>query len=120
MFKPAAVLLASVFALALSASAAFAHAVLVKSSPGAGEALAQDDLELHLTFSEALEPSFSIFKIEAVDGADAKVSVSFDDDRREVVLRLDEKLRAGSYRVRWKVVTKDTHRMEGALPFLVR
>jgi methionine-rich copper-binding protein CopC len=120
MFKSASVPLVSVLALGLSASMSYGHAVLVKSVPDDGGILTQDDRELRLTFSEALEPRFSTFKIEAADGDDSTVSISFDDDHRRVVLRLDRMLRAGNYRLRWKLVATDMHKMEGSLSFSVR
>ncbi len=111
---------AAMIALMLSATFAMAHAVLVRSDPGSGGILSPDDLELRLTFNDVLEPQFSTFKIEAVDGDDTAVSVSFQEGGKSAVLRLQGKLRPGSYRVHWRVVSTDTHRSEGVLPFSVR
>ena len=121
MFKLVSALLAAGLVLVFSLPFAFAHAVLVKSSPAAGEVLPQDSLELHLTFTEALEPRFSTFKVEAVDGGDkAPVSVSFEERDKSVVLKLENKLRPGSYKLHWNVVSTDTHRSEGELAFSVK
>lgn len=121
MLKLASALLVSGLVLILSLPLSFAHAVLVKSTPDAGGVLPQDSLELHLTFTEALEPRFSTFKLEAVDdGEKAPVSVSFEERDKSVVLKLANKLRPGSYKVHWNVVSTDTHRSEGELAFSVK
>ena len=112
--------LATVLALSLPISAANAHAALIKSSPKSGATISQSDLEFNLTFSEAIEPGFSAFKIESVDGSEAKISIAFDEDRRAVVLKLGNKLQPGKYRVHWKIVSVDTHRTEGELSFSVK
>jgi methionine-rich copper-binding protein CopC len=113
--------LAALVALVASMSAVLAHAILVASTVADGGTIASTEREIRLTFSEAVEPRFSSFKVEAATGSDAAVSVVFDDkDRKEVMLILQQPLPAGSYRVRWKVVTADTHQTEGRFVFAIR
>jgi len=103
-------------------SAAIAHAVLVASSPVEGEAIAPTQNELYLKFSEAIEPRFSNFKIEPGEGGNTLTLAATVDrkDRKSVLIQLPQPLHSGRYYVRWKVVTADTHRVEGRLSFSVK
>jgi copper transport protein len=105
-----------------SMSAAFAHAVLVVSSPAEGESIATTQNELYLKFSEAIEPRFSNFKLDSAEGGNALTLAATVDrkDRTSVLIQLPQPLHSGRYFVRWKVVTADTHGVEGRLPFSVK
>jgi len=105
-----------------SMSTAFAHAVLVASSPAEGESIAPTQNELYLKFSEAIEPRFSNFKLDPAEGGSPLTLVATVDrkDRQGVVIQLLQPLHSGRYYVRWKVVTADTHGIEGRLSFSVK
>lgn len=105
-----------------SMSAAFAHAVLVASSPAEGESIAPTQNELYLKFSEAIEPRFLNFKLDSAESSNTLTLAAIVDrkDRKSVLIQLPQPLHSGRYYVRWKVVTADTHGVEGKLSFSVK
>jgi methionine-rich copper-binding protein CopC len=111
-----------VAALCLSSTDLSAHATLKRATPPVGGAVSVADLpaELHLWFSETLEPSFIQCRITDADGnkldlRDPRVN---PDDRTEMRVALP-RLAPGMYRVSWRVMSVDTHRTTGTFPFRV-
>jgi methionine-rich copper-binding protein CopC len=108
-------------ALALSAAtAAFAHAHLVRATPAEGGTVKDAPPEVMLKFSERLEPAFSSAVIrnaagKQVDMADAHVDLA---DRTVVRVSLPA-LVPGIYTVEWRVMSSDSHRMQGTFTFRV-
>jgi copper transport protein len=97
--------LAAVLLLPVTASA---HALVVRSEPQAGSALAQVPSAVTVTFSEAPEPSQS--SIVVVDGSGRTVSrgraAPVPNNPLEMTVPLGPLLN-GVYTVRWKTVSKD-------------
>ncbi len=98
---------------------AFAHAHLVSSSPAVG-ATASAPTNLEMTFSEGIELGLSKFELTGPTGLVGGVSVAFGGDNKTVQLHLSAPLPAGSYTIRWHVVSVDTHRTEGTFSFSVK
>ncbi len=105
--------------IGLSSSAAFAHAMLMRSNP-ATAAKVKAPQELSLWFSEKIEPVFN--NIEVVDGKGAHVEdgkATLDgSDKTLLHVRL-KPLAAGTYSVHWRVSGQDSHKMEGSFSFQV-
>ena len=106
----------SIALMVASVGAAHAHAMLHHASPAAGSTVS-DPHELALEFSDGLEPAFS--SADVTDSSGARV----DQGKPEVsgkTIRVGLKtLAPGSYRVHWKAVSTDTHKMEGNFTFNV-
>ncbi|HEX9677065.1 MAG TPA: copper resistance protein CopC, partial [Anaerolineales bacterium] len=119
--RPLLSLLLVCAAVALTATPALAHAVLVGSSPEANAALDRAPAYVQLTFSEALEPALSGAQVfdgggARVDNRDARVDAG-DPTRLTLTLR---PIPEGVYTVSWKVTSAvDAHVTEGAFPFAV-
>ena len=97
-----------------------AHAFLVKSDPKVGAVLAKPTI-LRLEFSEAIELGFSGVDVSnAAGGIIALNGVRFADDGHKVLLANLPVLGPGRYRVKWHVVSVDTHRTEGDFTFAVK
>ncbi len=110
------ILVLSAALLAVSAGAAQAHAHLKSSSPARDAAVAAPR-RIVLTFSEALVARFSTFDVAGPSGpAPVKVSAS------GAVLTGDvgAPLAPGAYKVRWRVVSDDTHHTAGQYGFTVK
>lgn len=112
--------LVRLFLLLCLASIAHAHALLDHASPRVGSTVAAAPPELLLWFTQKLEPAFS--SVEVHDSNGARV----DDGRAQVdasdasLLRVPLKpLASGSYEVRWRVLSVDTHTTEGRFRFNV-
>ena len=96
---------------------AWAHATLNHASPPAGSTVHSAPQEVVLTFTERLEPAFSM--IEVTDAGGMRV----DSGKSEVngsTMRVGLKvLPEGQYRVHWRAISRDTHRVEGNFAFNV-
>ena len=110
--------------LLYSASAvpvAYAHALLVRSTPAANAVLAQPPVQVEIFFSEPLEGQLSSILVFdsnnlRVDAGDVRVDPS-DLTRLTVTLH---SITDGVYTVTWKVVSSiDGHQTTGSFPFAV-
>jgi hypothetical protein len=114
--------LSLVVAIATNAgvATALAHAFLVQAAPPVGGAVSAAPKEVRLTFSEPIEPRFSGIEVAAGDGHPISTGAASTDpaDDKALVLPLPP-LAPGRYRVRWHVVSVDTHRTEGEFGFEV-
>jgi methionine-rich copper-binding protein CopC len=112
-----AVLLA-VAAVLVPSAAAQAHDELVSSTPADGAALQAMPSELVLKFSSVPMELGSVVKVEDSSGADwADAGVQIVD--RTATQRLKPGAPAGTYNVQWRVVSSDSHPIEGAFSFSV-
>jgi methionine-rich copper-binding protein CopC len=104
----------------LAVGAAFAHAHLVRATPAVGTTVHEAPTEILLRFNEKLEPSFSTVVVrdpagKQVDKADAQVDKS---DRLQMRVSLPP-LTPGVYKVEWRVMSADTHKVNGNFSFTV-
>ena len=106
---------------AASAPAALAHAFLEHASPRVGSTVDTPPSRVMLHFSQDLGPAFSSVQVfdaagHEVDGKDAKVDAQ---DASSLGVSLPG-LSPGKYRVKWRVLSTDTHVTEGDFAFEVR
>lgn len=105
----------------LLATESAAHAVLVRSAPAARAALRRAPERVDLWFNERLEPAYS--KVSVWDGAGRRVDVAdaavdpAEPTRLSVGLPA---LAAGTYTVKFRVLSVDGHLVESQFPFSVR
>lgn len=111
----------------VASSVAFAHPKLVSSTPtDKAEGPAPSKIELH--FSETLLPEFSAANVvmTAMPGmamhSPMKVAftVTGDADGKTMVITPKQPLTTGTYRVDWRAVSADTHRVTGNFSFEVK
>jgi len=90
--------------------ASTAHALLDHASPRVGSTVVAAPTELLLWFTQKLEPAFSAVEVRDASGArvdDGRVQLdSSDASLLHVPLK---PLVRGSYEVRWRVLSVDTH-----------
>ncbi len=112
------ILLAAVLSLA-TAAAVQAHAFLDHADPEVGKTIKDQPKEVKLTFTEELEPAFS--KVQVFDTAgkqvDAKNVHADPKNGCVLIVSLPGALGAGTYKVVWRVVSKDTHVTQGDFTF---
>lgn len=107
----------SIFFAMTAATTAHAHAFLDHAEPRVGSTVPTAPKEVVLIFTQKLEPAFSSVEVsdtkgERVDQGKPKVSAT--------TMRISLKaLPPGTYRVRWKVLSTDTHSTEGNFTFQV-
>jgi methionine-rich copper-binding protein CopC len=114
------VLAASAVLVLSGTMAAFAHAHLVRATPAVGSTVQAAPGEVALRFSEKLESKFSSVVVrdsagKQVDKGDAAV----DKADRMVIRVLLPPLEPGVYKVEWKAVSADTHKVNGDFTFKV-
>ena len=111
------VLILSLLLMAFGNAAAYAHAFLYHASPLVGSTVASAPRELSLTFTQNIETVYS--SVEVTDANGARV----DQGKPQIsgnTMRVGLKsLSQGSYRVRWHVLSVDTHKTEGSFTFRV-
>jgi hypothetical protein len=111
------IIFVSLFALALAATAAQAHAFLDHASPLVGSTVASAPHEVALTFTQNLEPAFS--SVEVMDGSGARIdqgNAAISGNTMRIGLKT---VGSGTYRVRWHALSVDTHTTEGSFTFHV-
>lgn len=102
--------LALLASLWLAAGAA-AHALLLRSEPAAGAALAQSPQQVIAWFSQELDTGFSALQVVdgegyQVDAGDGGVDLN-DPDHASLVVTLPADLPAGRYTAHWTAVSAD-------------
>jgi copper resistance protein C len=105
----------SVLFLTVGSVAAHAHASLAHASPSAGSTMSAAPHEVVLTFTERLEAAFS--NLTVMDASGTEVSqgkAQVNDNRMRISLK---PLNAGIYKVNWRAVSTDTHKIEGSFTF---
>jgi methionine-rich copper-binding protein CopC len=108
-------------AFALAATAAFAHAQLVKAAPAVGSTVTSAS-EIRLTFSEGVEPRFSKIALTAAGGAAIMLGAAKIEpgDATVFVAPIAKPLPPGVYTVHWSAVSTDTHHTQGDFSFTVK
>ncbi len=107
-------------ACALAATAAHAHAQLIKATPGVGATVASA-AEIRLNFSEGVEPRFSKISLTAADGAAVPLGAAkTEGDATVFVAPIAKSLAPGLYTVNWSAVSIDTHHTQGDFQFTVK
>jgi copper transport protein len=108
--------------VAIDASWATAHAVLLRSTPSPRQSLSQPPPRVTLLFSEPIDPVFSSVRIldannQRVDLADSHVD---PNDDHQLVASLRPGLTNGIYAVNWRSLsTIDVHPDQGQFPLFV-
>jgi methionine-rich copper-binding protein CopC len=105
---------------AMSVSPAGAHSRLDRAAPAAGSTVHRSPPQLKLWFTERLEPAFSSVRVldhngKQVDKGDPEVDRA---DARLLRVSLPT-LAPGTYRVKWRELSVDTHVIEGDFTFSV-
>ena len=111
------VIIASLLLTAFGTTGAWAHAFLDHASPLVGSTVPTAPHELTLWFTQNLEAAFSTVEVFDANGGrvdQGKPSVSGNAMR--VGLKA---LSPGTYRVRWHVLSVDTHTTQGSFTFRV-
>ncbi|MFM8003143.1 MAG: copper resistance CopC/CopD family protein [Actinomycetota bacterium] len=119
----AATILCAIF-LAGPPKSVEAHAGLKASEPAASAVLEESPEQIRLTFGEAVEISFGSIRLFDADSrlivlpTPQHAIVDSATNRQVVQVRLPE-LEPGSYLVVWRVVSTDSHPVQGAFGFQI-
>ncbi len=105
--------------LAVTASHADAHAVLIGTSPGNDRIVAESPPEIRLRFDEAVEPSLASIVVFDGDARRLPVGNVTSPARGEIVAPIRETLPRGTFTVVWRSVSVDGHTVSGYFVFHV-
>ena len=98
-------------------SAVGAHAFLERSTPLQNEELKQSPTEIRLQFSEKIDPKLS--QITLLDGKGNPIEGQLSSDGEKTLVYKVPELKSGVYKVEWKVLSADTHVVDGSFRFSV-
>jgi methionine-rich copper-binding protein CopC len=106
--------------LLLGAGVAWSHAFLERAEPRVGSTVKSPPSQVRVWFTEPIEPAFSTLEVmnhsgDRVDRGPARVDAA-SPSMLQVPLK---PLASGTYRVKWRVLSVDTHVTEGDFTFRV-
>jgi len=107
--------------LAACTTSVSAHTTLKAASPAADGIAAKAPTEIRLSFSDGVIVKFS--SVELKDQAGTKIATgklaTDPKDQKQLVVPLETPLKAGTYSVKWRVLSLDNHRADGGYSFKV-
>ncbi len=103
----------------LAPTAAWAHAVLVSSQPGANSTVSGPEVAVLLKYSSRIDLEHSTLTLLAPDGKVEKVIIDGESSPGLLSARL-RGLVKGAYVLRWQVLATDGHVTRGKVPFQVQ
>jgi Uncharacterized protein, homolog of Cu resistance protein CopC len=111
----------SLFLIILAGTAQVeAHAFLRDAEPGVGSTVQASPNEVRIRFTEDIEPAFSSIQVFDASGKEVdKHDVHLDRSDRAMLHVSLPRLRAGIYKVIWRVVSVDTHVTNGNFTFRI-
>ena len=101
----------------MAGTAAQAHAFLDHAEPRVGSTVPTAPREVSLSFTQNVEPAFS--SVEVVDANGTRVDLGKPSIGADVMRVGLKPLSPGTYKVRWHVLSVDTHSTEGSFSFHV-
>jgi copper resistance protein C len=104
--------------LLLLPHAAFAHAVLVKSSPAQGATVKAGDVDITLTYNSRIDALHSSLHLIGPDGKAETLAVDAHAGPNLLVAKAAA-LAAGAYKLEWQVQASDGHISRGVVAFRV-
>ena len=121
MVMRSALAAATLAAVALSPLAAQAHAFLKRADPKVGSTVAKPPAAIRLTFTEAVEAPFCRVTVSGPPGfGGAAPPRAVPGDPAGVSIALKGPAPPGTYTVRWRALSADTHVTEGDFSFKVQ
>jgi copper resistance protein C len=111
----------SLFLIALTgATQVEAHAFLKDAEPGVGSTVQKSPSEVRIRFTESIEPAVSSIQVFDASGKEVDKRDLHLDRSDHALLHVSlPQLRAGIYKVVWRVVSVDTHVTNGNFTFRV-
>ena len=102
--------------LLLLPHAAFAHALLVKSSPAQGATVKAGDVDITLTYNSRIDALHSSLHLIGPDGKAQTLAVDAHGAPNLLVAKAAALL-AGAYKLEWQVQASDGHISRGVVAF---
>jgi copper resistance protein C len=114
------VLLIAILALG-AAAPAWGHAFLERAEPRVGSTVKSAPAQVRVWFTQNLEPAFSSLEVVSERGERVDQGPAKPDPGNPTLLQVPLKqVGPGTYRVKWRVLSVDTHVTEGDFTFSVK
>jgi methionine-rich copper-binding protein CopC len=114
------VLALAALTLVVQTPSAKAHAQLDRANPPVGSTVKTAPKDVTLWFTEAIEPKFSSIEVRDAQGAAVQSGAAQGVPGNTAQLRVSVKpLKPGTYTVKWRALSVDTHRTQGDFTFKV-
>lgn len=116
-------LVAGVLLAAVATTPALGHSDVTASSPAHGSTLTRVPAQMTVTFGDAIGKLGTMTVARNGTGNLVKASRTSPTDARTAVITLKRpgpKKQAGLYRLTWRIVGADGHRLTGVIAFRVR
>ena len=97
---------------------AFAHAMLVSSTPAVNATLHSGDTAIELRFNSRVDGARSTLVLVKPDGKTERLPL--DAQHGATTLDAHTTLQAGKYLIRWQALAPDGHITRGEIPFTVQ
>lgn len=99
----------------------FAHAYIVKSSPGENSELKSAPSQVEIEFNEPVEEGFHYIKVYNSNGdrVDTDKTELKKDNNHIMTVKLKKNLPHDVYRAEWNAVSADGHPVSGVIPFSI-
>jgi methionine-rich copper-binding protein CopC len=101
--------------------AACAHPQLQSAEPAPGAATTTSPKQIRITFNENVIPQMSGVEVKDQTGKIIPTGKAATDpaNKKLLVVPVNEQLPPGDYKVEWRAVSDDTHRIKGSFSFRV-
>ena len=103
-------------ALALCATVAWAHAILVTSSPEANSIVAGPKIDITLKFNVRVDSTRSLVRLLSADGTTRTIPL-LPERVSNVIAATATDVKPGKYKLAWQVLASDGHITRGEVPF---
>lgn len=118
--RPIIVFAAASILILAGSVAADAHAHLVRAVPAAGATVDAAPSEVTLRFNEKLEKAFSSVVVRDAAGKQVDKGQGTVDPADRTTMRVPlQPLQPGVYKVEWRAVSADTHKVNGDFTFMI-
>jgi hypothetical protein len=104
----------------ISISFASAHAILVRSTPGANETLTGHNVAVALTFNSKVDQARSTLTLEGPDHSTSRLQIKVNPSSATSLGAGVLKLAPGPYKLHWQVLAVDGHITRGEIDFSVK
>ena len=108
-------------AASLFGGTAYAHPQLQSADPAPGAATTTSPKQIGITFNENVIPKMSGVEVKDQTGKIIPTGKAATDpaNKKLLVVPVNEQLPPGDYKVEWRAVSDDTHRVKGSFSFSV-
>ncbi|MFC3883875.1 copper resistance CopC/CopD family protein [Bacillus songklensis] len=99
----------------------YAHAYIVKSTPGENQTLSEPPSVVRIQFNEFIQPGFYSLAVMDASGNRVDLNNARINKENHAILEagIKDNLPNGTYSMQWKIISSDGHPVQGMIPFSI-